>query len=117
MLYNYTDDDKTVEIDDGDLENPDAIICYLLIVVIHKVKNRSKPPKMDLNDIPKDITDDKKRWLYILSEIEWTCFHIAYKANKENYIIKDNILDLMKYEDRVQNGLRLLAKYLRDIKL
>lgn len=117
MLYKFSNENRTIEIDEEDLKNVDVIVCYLVLVLVYKTKNRSKPPIMDPNDTPSDITDDKKRWFYILAEIEWTCDHICYQTNENNLIIKDNVLSLMKFEDRIQNGLRLISRYLREMSL
>lgn len=72
------------------------------------------PSNIDKEDLPSYMHDKngEDQWVWILDQMIWTHYEIGY--NIENNLFDDMRLQRI-YDKKIDNGLRLFAKYYRSI--
>lgn len=112
-----------VVIDDYDIWNGYHTLAIVILPLLIKLRdNKQGSPAVDNSDVPEYLQDDNnkqvttsakyfERWDYVMDEMIWAFGEIV-KDSESITISKKTTEDMKKeYFDRIQNGVRLFAKY------
>lgn len=118
-----------VKIDKWDTWNTDSTLAKIILPMLKQLrKNKHGAPITDDEDVPEELRSTSappkknewdidenhfKRWDWIMDEMIWSFEEI----NKDTFWDRLGLErdELQKYEDRIDNGLRLFGKYYRGL--
>lgn len=129
QLWFFEQEQKvSVHIDDWDVWSMDSTLAHIVVPMLELLKeNKHGAPCVDYEDAPEELqptqeeinqynidgtTDDKffKRWDYVLDEMIFS-FKFARDEDIMDYWDKNDRSKMEAMQKRVDNGLRLFAKY------
>lgn len=118
-----------VKIDYWDTWNMDSTLSKIILPMLKQMKkSKHGAPLTDDEDVPEELRstsappkenewdDDEnhfKRWDWIVDEMIWSFEEINNDSFWERLGLERD--ELQKYEDRIDNGLRLFGKYYRGL--
>jgi hypothetical protein len=129
QLWFFKQEQKvSIHIDNWDVWSMDSTLAHVVVPMLELLKeNKHGAPCVDYEDVPEELkptqeeinqynidgtTDDKffKRWDYVLDEMIFS-FKFARDEDVMDYWDKDDRSKMEDIQRRVDNGLRLFAKY------
>ena len=118
-----------VKIDKHDTWNMDATLAKIILPMLKQLKeSKHGAPMTDDEDVPEELRSTSappkknewdvdenhfKRWDWIMDQMIWSFEEINNDSFWERLGLERD--ELQKYEDRIDNGLRLFGKYYRGL--
>lgn len=104
-----------IVIHEWDVWSLDVTLSQITHPLLIKLKNTAigYPNNIDETDLPEDLHGKEGcvQWKWILDQMIWSHYQIGYM----DFSYEKSLEDIKKYNERVQKGLYLFAKYYRNL--